>query len=268
MKTEDEAGEIPRKLTTQHDKRATTASSFPWLAFAFALGASLVIFGISMMLFLDTSNLAKSGNPHADGRIPLPDKVTTTADTPKADANPDGKVSGAHGTPDIGEMVSRLEARVKKPDATVNDIVMLARSYRALNREEEALALYRRARTIEPQNEQLQLVVASALIGAEDEKTHNEGEEVVDAILKTEPEKPEALWLKSLALIHRHEIGTARDTLTKLSGLVGENADAKKAVSELLASLSQSSQDTVREPTSHSDTAPVAGATASDEAKK
>ncbi|MFV0367868.1 MAG: tetratricopeptide repeat protein [Hyphomicrobiaceae bacterium] len=268
MKEAEKAAAQPRHSRLRTGDRTIAGMSFPLFAFVFALAASTVIFGAAMMLFLNRSDIVKSGNPHTDGRIPLPANMVATAASGESDKDPAGKTSGAHGTPDIGAMVARLEARVKDPDATVDDIVMLARSYRALNREAESVELYRRARTIEPQNEQLQLVVASALIRAEDEKTHDEGEKVVDAILSTEPEKPEALWLKSLALIQRHEIESARDTLTKLSGLVEENSDAKNAVDELLATLPSTPDDNAPISKPSSGSTPAARASESKETKK
>lgn len=230
------------KLRAGSGARSSPSRTYPRVAVGLALG--LIVSGSALAIFLNGHDLRTDANPHADGRIPLPATAvaqeTGAPPAPAASASPNGAGTPpvhADGTPDVGAMVARLEERVKGPDATVDDVIMLARSYRVLEREEDSLALYRRAQTMAPEDEGLKLVLASALIRSGSDAYRGEGEKLVDGILQTEPKKPEALWLKSLGLIHRHEIGQARQILTELDGLVSANSDAKNAVSELLKSL-------------------------------
>lgn len=144
---------------------------------------------------------------------------------------------GPDGAPDVGAMVARLESRVNEGDPTIDDVIMLARSYRVLNREDESVALYRRAQTMAPDDTGIRLVLASALIRSDKDAYRDEGEEIVDDLLASDPKKPEALWLKSIGLVRRHEIDEARKTLTQLSALVAENSKAKQAVTGLLKEL-------------------------------
>jgi len=226
------------KLRAGSGARTSPSRTYPHVALGLAL--AVIVSGSALAIFLNGHDLRTDANPHADGSIPLQANATAagTGAPPVPAAGRDGAPPmHAEGTPDVGAMVSRLEERVKGPDATIDDVIMLARSYRVLEREEESLALYRRAQTMAPQDEGLKLVLASALIRSESDANRGEGEKLVDGILQTEPKKPEALWLKSLGLIHRHEIAQARQILTELDGLVSANADAKNAVSELLKSL-------------------------------
>lgn len=229
------------KLRTGSSERTGTSRAYPQVAIAVALG--VIVAGSALVMVLDGRDLRPDKNPHADGRIPLPtDMAAGGMGAPASpSAAPASGAGGppvhADGSPDVGAMVARLEARVQGTDAKLDDVIMLARSYRVLEREEDSLALYRRAQAMAPEDEALRLVLASALIRSQSDAYRKEGEELVDGILTKDSKKPEALWLKSLGLIHRHEIAPAREILTQLSGLVGENSDAKKAVSELLGSL-------------------------------
>lgn len=225
------------KLRTESAGRTPVVKAYPILAAS--LAAAIVISGTAMTMLLNQNDIVAGQSPHADGRIPLPGNLAATGSAIKGQESGNRSVIGPDGAPDVGAMVARLEARVKEPGATVDDIVMLARSYRVLNREQEAISLYRRAQSMAPQNEELKLVVASVLIRSSDQSNLSEGEQIVDSILASSPKKPEALWLKSLGLIERHEIASAREILKQLSGLVDGNSDAKNAVGELLASLDQ-----------------------------
>lgn len=229
------------ELRSSSGSGAATSRTYPRLAWGFA--SLVIICGTALTVLLNDLDKRSDVNPHANGSIPLPANTTAggaSAAGPRQAGAGGGSGAPVHadGTPDVGAMVARLEARVKGADASVDDIIMLARSYRVLNREADLLDLYRKAQAMAPQDDALKLVLASALIRSESDANRQEGEKVVDGILQKEPKKPEALWLKSLGLIHRHEIVQARDTLNELTQLVGENADAKKAVNELLASLS------------------------------
>lgn len=225
------------KLRTNSTERPLASRTYPRVALAVALG--VIVCGGSVAVLLNNQDQRSDKNPHADGSIPLPAGTATAGGVASSQGGSSGPPAHADGTPDIGAMVARLEARVKGSDANVNDVLMLARSYRALDREEESLALYRKAQVMEPQDEALKLVLASALIRSGSETSRGEGEKLVDDILQKEPKKPEALWLKSLGLMNRHEIGKAREVLTELNGLVDEKSDAKKAVNELLNSLAE-----------------------------
>ena len=144
---------------------------------------------------------------------------------------------GAEGAPDIGAMVGRLEEKVKAGGASLDDVMMLARSYRVLGREDDSLAMYRKARELEPDQPQLDLVLASALLRSDSDADHAEAEQIVEKALAAEPARPEALWLKSIGLIRRHDFEPAKEILGRLQSIVGDNTEARAAVAGLLAEL-------------------------------
>ncbi len=215
--------------------------SYKWLGIAVA--SVLVIGAGSVSLMLNGNDVRSDANPHADGRIPLPNATAGApqANPPMASQGNGGPKAGSDGAPDVGAMVAKLESRVNAGNPSIDDVIMLARSYRVLNRDEESVTLYRKAQAMAPEDPAIKLVLASALVRSEKDGYRDEGEKIVDGLLATDPKKPEALWLKSIGLVRRHEIEAARKTLTQLSELVTENSDAKNAVTGLLKELETAS---------------------------
>ncbi|NOT73253.1 MAG: hypothetical protein HOP09_18870 [Hyphomicrobium sp.] len=216
--------------------------SYRWAAIAIA---SLLVIGAgSVSLLLNRNDLRTNANPHANGRIPLPNAMAGAPQTNPAMASQGNGVpkAGTDGGPDVAAMVAKLESRVNAGNPSIDDVIMLARSYRVLNRDEESVTLYRKAQAMAPEDPAIKLVLASALVRSEKDGYRDEGEKIVDGLLAADPKKPEALWLKSIGLVRRHEIEAARKTLTQLSELVTENSDAKNAVTGLLKELATASE--------------------------
>lgn len=238
-----EAEEAAARLGKSRKVESSTppARNYPRLGLAVAL--AVIVSASSLALLLNRNDVRSDSNPHADGRIPLPSTMAgmTPATPPSASQGNRGPMIGPGGTPDVGAMVARLESRVNAGNPSIDDVIMLARSYRVLDREDESVALYRKAQTMAPDDPGIRLVLASALIRSEKDTYIDEGEKIVDDLLASDPKKPEALWLKSLGLVKRHEIDEARKTLTQLSALVEEDSKAKIAVTGLLRELDTAS---------------------------
>lgn len=235
------------------------AQTYPRLAATMAV--ALVVGTVALTIGLDRQDIRSNSNPHADGRIPLPSDVGKAGAASGESRTSPGNLSlRPDGTPDVGAMVAKLENRVKAGNASIDDVMMLARSYRVLDRETESLAMYRQARSMAPGEQAIELVLASALLRTGTDPDRDEATEIVEKVLTDDPAKPEALWLKGLGLIRRHEIQQARDILTKLTGLVGENSAAKKAVVGLLAELDASASSLRKIPGAAGEHAPAASA--------
>jgi len=241
MSEAEEAAARLSKLRTVETTSAAPRRNYPRLGLALAL--IVIVGGSSLALMLNQNDMRSDVNPHADGSIPLPKTMAggPQASSPSASQANRGPMFGPDGAPDVGAMVARLESRVNEGNPTLDDVIMLARSYRVLNREDESLTLYRKAQTMAPDDAGITLVLASALIRSEKDAHRDEGEEMVDTLLASDPKKPEALWLKSIGLVRRHEIDAAKQTLTQLSALAGENSQAKLAVTGLLKELETAS---------------------------
>ncbi len=247
-----EAEEAAARLgKSRADEIIPAAPPRSYLPLGLALAVVLIAGAASVALLLNGNDVRSDANPHADGRIPLPNATAgapagtpagAPQSNPQAAAQSSGSpMAGPDGAPDVGAMVAKLESRVNAGNPTIDDVIMLARSYRVLNRDEEFVALYRKAQAMAPEDPAIKMVLASALVRSEKEGYRDEGEKIVDNLLATDPKKPEALWLKSIGLVRRHEIEAARKTLTQLSGLVSENSDAKNAVTSLLKELETAS---------------------------
>lgn len=246
MAEAESAVEKLRKARTGDPERTTVARTYPLVGGA--LAGVLAIGAIALTVALNGNDLRTDASPHANGQIPLsPEQMAAGLPegakpapgmpNPHAAAGPGSPPMGADGAPDIGAMVAKLEGKVKAGGASLDEVMMLARSYRVMGREPESLAMYRKASEMAPDEPQLALVLASALLRSDNEGDRTEAERIVDKALDAEPAKPEALWLKSIGLIRRHDIEPAKEILGKLQSIVGENTEARAAVASLLAEL-------------------------------
>lgn len=226
-----------------------------------AAAAAVLLFGVSggAVMLSARGDIVRGTSPHADGRIPLPAaQANATAAPPVAQgapqaaaqaaaqasaqaaapAVPAGMPTTADGAPDIGAMVQRLEARVQGGEPTVEEMLMLGRSYRALGRSDDAIAVLKRAAEREARTDTL-FAYGEVLFRDGGEARLDEAAAVFDRLLAQAPRMPEALWYKSLTLVKRHKVDEARGILRDLKGLVVGNQDATRAVGELLAVLDQ-----------------------------
>jgi cytochrome c-type biogenesis protein CcmH len=192
-----------------------------------AAAVALVMISTGILSFaLGGQDLRRDRSPHQPGGpIPL------------AAEEADPSQSGPQSPPDVRAMVASLEAKVQSGQGTLDQLLMLARSYRALGRDDESIATYRKAAAIAPADESVRMVLVSALVRSPKDADREEADQIVDAVLARDPSMPEALWFKSIGLVRRHEIPQARSVLLRLQPLVQTNAQARDAVAGLLAEL-------------------------------
>ncbi len=210
-------------------------------------GVGFIIATTTLSVFLGTQIVRRDVSPHSAGTIPLPADTNTVAKTsiekrPNKSTAQNAPVIGADGKPNVSAMVARLEKKVEKADAPLKDIMMLAQSYKVLGREQKALTLYRRAVKKAPNNEGVLMIAGQNLIRSKNDAISKEAEGLIDKVLQSNPNLPEAMWLKSLGLLRRHKIAEATALLHRLQGFVTSNPRAKKAVNELLAQLKRSAE--------------------------
>lgn len=206
---------------------------------AIAGGVAVTVLTVGLAYHFNGLDLRQNVSPHASGQVPLPAQAgdrgaTAMAQAPGTGAAP---VLDENGQPDIAAMVDRLEKRVAEGNPSMEDLAMLARSYGVLGRTAEAIDIYRQALVKEPENVDLMMALGMALFDSDDKQTRAEAAPIFDRILALQPDRPEALWFKSLGLVENHKINDARVILVRLAGLVTENPAAGKAVSTLLKAL-------------------------------
>ena len=242
------------RSTNHHFDNEHVQRTYP--VFGMICGSVFLMSTIGLSAFLGQQSFNRNISPHANRQIPLPAKTTAMEkpsvleDIKKMSPHMDKKMPSPHGEkkgkagilgsdekPDIQAMVARLEAKVEKPNAPLKDVLMLARSYRVLGKKEESIKLYQRAITLAPNNPMVLLTSGQYMSQSDDKAIQLKGEALFDRLLASRPNFPEAMWLKSLSLVKRHEVAEAKDLLTKLTPLVTNNPQAKKAVAQLLATL-------------------------------
>lgn len=269
MAEAESAAEELRKARSGAPATVHTARAYPMVGGALAVVVAMST--VALTVILNGNDLRSDVNPHASGRIPLTPEQAAAG--PPNGASPGAGMQNPHaaladgrpplgpdGTPDVGAMVARLEGKIKAGGGSLEEVMMLARSYRVLGREADSLAMYRKAREMAPDEPQLALVLASALLRSDSDRDRSEAERIVDNALASEPSKPEALWLKSIGLIRRHDIEPAKEILGRLQSIVGDNSEARAAVSGLLAELDGAQIPTSPRP-SADDAAPTSPAT-------
>lgn len=154
-----------------------------------------------------------------------------------ASAPAGGMPVGTDGAPDIGAMVARLESRVEAGDYTPEDAAMLLRSYNTLGREADAAALLEKALKAFPDDVRFKLTFIDVALSGSDPAMATEAQMMVDAMLKVDPDLPEARWYRSLFLIRQGDLESARKELHALQPMVASNKEAAEAVASLLARL-------------------------------
>ena len=129
---------------------------------------------------------------------------------------------------EIDEMVTRLAARLEKNPDDLKGWAMLARSYKALGRYEEAVTAYGKAAKLVDQDAQLLSDYAEALAIATGGSLKGKPTELINRALKIEPEDPTALVLAGTAAYEREDYAAAATHWERLlKQLPPDSADAQ-----------------------------------------
>lgn len=110
---------------------------------------------------------------------------------------------------EIDDMVARLAARLDSNPDDPRGWSMLARSYKALGRYEEAVAAYGRTGTLLDQDAQLLSDYAEALAIASGGSLKGKPTELLNRAIKLDPANPQVLVLAGTAAYEREDFGTA-----------------------------------------------------------
>lgn len=145
---------------------------------------------------------------------------------------------------DIEKMVASLEARVKAGEGTDRDKLMLARSYLVLGRKPEAIAEYQRLHEADGKNMPAIMALGQIYFNSKNKDDWQKALTYFEKALVVEPDKPEALWYKSLGLVRERKLKEARVVLAHLQEVAKDNKQAQDAVAQLLAELDKNVSDT------------------------
>jgi cytochrome c-type biogenesis protein CcmH/NrfG len=188
------------------------------------LAGLLLLAGGGITIYVGGDVVRRDVSPHGQESLPLAA----------------GEPASGQEAPDIGAMVARLEGRVAEGDASADDLLMLARSYRTLGRSDDSISLYQRALEADPDNLEALVSLGVALYGSQNEDKREDAESFFDRALAHQPDLPEALWYKSLLLLRRHEVTEARSMLEHLDALAEGIPEVRLAVRKALAQIAAS----------------------------
>lgn len=224
-----------RKMRPQ-GQDSTVSRSRP-ISGAFSVLSAVVVVGAAagVHLVANSNDLNMTVSPHATGEIPLASDNAAAPDSAMAPLGPDG-------APDIAEMVGRLEERVYNGDPDESDIEMLLRSYRVLERGDDAMEVLTIAADRFPRNVDFKMMLLRGRLQDPEFDPSDALSRTVDAVLKQQPDLLEAHWYRGLIQARRGRHEAARETLMNLRPKLSANPRAAGAVDALLAQLNATTQ--------------------------
>lgn len=141
------------------------------------------------------------------------------------------------GAPDIDAMVARLEQKLAANPKDMAGLLMLARSYANLGRQEEAIGLWRKALALDAGNSEARSSLALALLQSGSEPSVLDALQHLKTLHEAEPNEPAWLWYESMGLAMLGRKDEARVALNKILALVPAESENGKAVQDALRQL-------------------------------
>ncbi|CAG4888254.1 c-type cytochrome biogenesis protein CcmI [Paraburkholderia saeva] len=143
-------------------------------------------------------------------------------------------------------MVSRLAMRLRAQPADADGWAMLARSYFALDRAEDASAAYAKAVALAPGDAQLRADYADAIASARNGSLDGEASAQIQAALAIDPANPKALALAGSAAQDRHDYAAALEYGKRLEAALAPDspaaAQARRNIAEMQALIAHQAQ--------------------------
>ncbi|MCF6283303.1 MAG: c-type cytochrome biogenesis protein CcmI [Candidatus Polarisedimenticolaceae bacterium] len=148
-----------------------------------------------------------------------PPKPTPTA---QQQQGPHGQ-GGAEQVAKVEEMVSKLVERLKEEPNNPNGWMMLARSYEAMERIPEALKAYEQAEKLMPDDVDLLLTYAEAIVQSNGNNFNGKPSQMIHHAFEVNPDSPNVLWMVGIV---EYRIGNFVKAFThwdKARILIGES---------------------------------------------
>ena len=217
------ADELRRRLLEESATHAPRrpAPATPWTGRVTACALSAGLPAAALSLYLQV------GDPRA---------AAMQASTPSAS----GHAAGA----DPESLVSRLVLRLRGEPDDLEGWVVLARSYEALQRFDDAVAAYRRALALAPGHARLRADYADALASARGGELDADVQAALDAALALDADEPKALALAGTAALRRGEADSARRHFERLRTLLPPGSAAARQTDAPRAGLAPASRGT------------------------
>ncbi len=134
------------------------------------------------------------------------------------------------------EMVMRLAQRLKEQPDNGAGWEILGRSYRVLQRFNDASQAYANAVRLLDENAQLLADYAEVLaLSSTDQQLAGKPTEFVQKALQLDPDNQKALWLAGMAAFQKEDFTTARDHWTRLTQSLPEDSEDARVIKENIA---------------------------------
>lgn len=134
-------------------------------------------------------------------------------------------------------MVQRLEARLAANPNDIEGQMMMARSYTALGRSNEALKAWNKVLELEPENSEVSGNVAVMLLQTGGETEVREALKLIARLRQTDPAEPGWLWYQSMGEDLLGQRDEARATLEELLPMLPPESEKAAMVREALAQM-------------------------------
>lgn len=219
----EQAGELEAALSGYLDLGRSSAADAPWLP--------------QLRERIETVARELGRDP-----APLLAEVGAAAPQEPAAGARDGRIAeglGKEGQELIAEMVDRLAARLAERPDDLEGWRMLARSYRVLGRNREAVAAYRHLAEKRPEDMRAQIDYALALVAVADPGAPlpEEAVAIFARAHERDPSQPEALFYLGLAAAQRGDAAQARRLWTQLLAHLPPDSPARAEVARRIAEL-------------------------------
>lgn len=141
------------------------------------------------------------------------------------------------GAPDVAAMVARLEQKLAANPKDIAGLLMLARSYANLGRQEEAAGLWRRVLELDSGSREARSSLAIALLQSGGDQAAQDALQHLGILREAEPEEPAWLWYESMGLSMLGRQEEARAALNKLLPLIPPESENARIVRDALRQL-------------------------------
>lgn len=140
---------------------------------------------------------------------------------------------------DIENMVDGLAAKLEKDPGNHQGWIMLARSYKAMGRHDEAERAFEKAMPLVEQSPQLLGAYVDLLITKSNGDFSGRPEELIAKALALDPDDPQNLWLAGTAAFNRSDFATAVTHWRRALAQVPPDSEEAQMLAAIIADASQ-----------------------------
>ena len=159
--------------------------------------------------------------------------------SPQTEASTSTTADGQH---QMASAISELEQKLEQQPDNLEGLLLLGRSYRAMERYADAAKTFRRALTMDTENPAIQVDLAEAMTFAGGQPVFGEeAMELLQRAVATDPQLQKGLWLLGIAHAQRGENQPAIDYWQSLLSQLDPASDIAQTVSAQIQQLQPSS---------------------------